>query len=513
MRRVATVLLLAVGLPALVVFGMGAGDSGSGYEVRAVFDNASYIVKGEDVKIAGAVVGRVKSLDVTPDKRAAIVLEIDKPGFTPFREGARCTIRPQSLIGEKFVACTPGPASGRELPKIEKGAGKGQHLLPVQSTSSPVDIDLVNDTLRLPFRQRLGLIINEFGTALAGRGHELNQAIHRANPALRETDKVLAVLADQNRTLANLAQESDQALGPLADRRKRVSGFINNANRTAQATAERRADIERNFQRLPAYLRELRPTLADLEQVSTQFTPVLHDLHTASPDLARFIGELGPFSNASIPALASLGKAADVGRPALERSRPLLRNLSAFATDAGPVSKNLDDLTANLDKSGGIERVMDYIFFQTTAINGFDGISHYLRAGLITNLCSSYAIDPVPGCSAGFGTTKVVPPGGSAAAKSDSTLVALRQALGNGLKRLIGGKPSAPTATATSNAGDAAKADRARRLLNDPRIAQQRQAGIDAIRGGAQSGKSPAFGSGAPSPEEQALDYLLGNDR
>src|SRR3954468_5292096 len=413
MRRVATLLLVAVGLPALLVFGTGAGKDEPGYEVRAIFDNAAYIVKGEDVKVAGAVVGSVKSLDVTQDKRAVIVLTITKPGFTPFHQGAFCNIRPQSLIGEKFVECRPGPDKAPDLPEIKRGDGEGQHLL--RNTSSPVDIDLVNDTLRLPYRQRLALLINEFGTGLAGRGTELNEAIHRANPSLRETDRVLNVLAEQNRTLANLQRESDAVLAPVADRRKRLSGFINNANATGEATAERADDIQRSIERLPVWLRELRPTLADLSALSDQFTPVLSDLHTAAPDLARFIGELGPFSNASIPALASLGDAADVGRPALERSRPLIRDLSAFAKDAGPVSKNLDDLTTSFDESGGIERAMDYILFQMLAINGFDGISHYLRAGLITTLCSSYAIEPVPGCRAGFGEQKVVPPGGSAA--------------------------------------------------------------------------------------------------
>jgi virulence factor Mce-like protein len=509
MRRIATVLLIAIGLPALIVFGTGAGeDRGSGYEVRAIFDNASYIVKGEDVKVAGAVVGSVKSLDVTKDKRAALTLVIDKPGFTPFHEGARCSIRPQSLIGEKFVECSPGPDDAPELKKIEDGDGKGEHLLPVEGTSSPVDIDLVNDTFRLPYRHRLALIINEFGTALAGRGTELNEAIHRANPALRETDRVLAILAEQNRTLANLATESDRALAPLARKRKSVSGFINNANATAQATAERRADIQRTFERLPRYLGELRPVLADLESVSDEFTPVLADLHAAAPDLARFTGDLGPFSNASIPALRTLGAAADVGRPALERSRPLIRSLSAFAKDAGPVSKNLDDLTKSLDETGGIERVMDYIFFQVTAINGFDGISHYLRAGLITNLCSSYAIDPVPGCNSGFGTTKVVRPGQSA--KSDPALAALRDALGRGVKLLRDGK-AVDAQGGTSN-DQGLTADEARRRLNDPEIKRQREAALDTIRRGADRGQSPYF-DGPQSPEEQALDYLLGTDR
>ena len=510
MRRVATLLVLCIGLPALLVFGMGAGESGGeNYEIRAIFDNASYIVKGEDVKVAGAVIGEIKSLEVTDDKRAAITLKITKTGFTPFHEGARCSIRPQSLIGEKFVECTPGPSNAPELAKIEEGDGKGEHLLPVENTTSPVDLDLVNDTLRLPYRQRLALILNEFGTGLAGRGEELNEAIHRSNPALRETDRVLAILADQNRTLASLAQKSDQVLAPLAARRDRVSGFINNANRTAEATAERRTDIQATFERLPRYLRELRPILADLEEVSDEFTPVLADTRRAAPDLARFVGELGPFSQASIPALRTLGDATDVGRPALERSRPLIRNLSRFAEDAGPVSKNLDDLTASFNETGGVERFLDYLFFQMTAINGFDGVSHYLRAGLITNLCSSYAIEPVNGCNANFGTTEVVRGGGSSA-KSDPALVALRQALAGGVKLFREG--DGPKSGLETSNEQLATPEEASRQLNDPRIKRQREQGLNAIRRGAKRGRSPYFDQTRQSPEEQALDYLLGSD-
>ena len=45
---------------------------------------------------------------------------------------------------------------------------------------------------------------------------------------------------------------------------------------------------------------------------------------------------------------------------------------------------------------------MDYLFFQMTAINGFDASGHYLRAGLIINACSTYAIEPTIGCLATF---------------------------------------------------------------------------------------------------------------
>src|SRR3954449_201714 len=119
MRRIAAILALVVGLPALLAFGLGAEKrAGGGYEVRAIFDNASFITPGEDVKVAGVKVGKVKSLDVTPDKKAAMVLDITDAGFSPFHQDGHCSIRPQSLIGERYVECTSGTNKSGELAQI-----------------------------------------------------------------------------------------------------------------------------------------------------------------------------------------------------------------------------------------------------------------------------------------------------------------------------------------------------------------------------------------------------------
>ena len=120
MKRVASVLLL-LALGAAAVLTTGAGDGGS-YKVRAIFDNAGFVIPGEDVKVAGVKVGKVDSLDVTPDFKAAVVLAIEDPAYQDFRRDASCQVRPQSLIGEKFVECSPtqkravgdGAAAGAE---------------------------------------------------------------------------------------------------------------------------------------------------------------------------------------------------------------------------------------------------------------------------------------------------------------------------------------------------------------------------------------------------------------
>ena len=500
MRRMLLIALVAGVLPILAVFGTGAdgGDDDGSYQVRAIFDDVAAAVPGEDVRVAGAKVGSIKSMDVTPQNKAAMVLDITEPGFKPFRSDAKCTVRPQSLIGEKFVECEPGTPGGTELKEIPEGEpGEGQHLLPLERTSSPIDLDLVNDTMRLPFRQRFAILLGELGTGFAGRGEDLNEVIHRANPALRETDKVIKQLAAENDTLAELATDSDRVLGPLARDRRHLVGFIEEANKVAEATAERRADIERQIARLPRFLRELRPTMRDLGALSDEMTPVIADLGDASPDLTRFVLALGPFSRSAQVSLESLGDAADVGGPVLQRARPLVQDLRRFASDTRPVARNLAALTRSLDRTGGVERIMDYLFFQMTAVNGFDSIGHYLRAGLIVNLCSTYATSPAPGCSANFTDTEVR---GSAAAAE------------------AGGKIEARHATAKKAAADekqsAAQAllgvlEGVRGMAREGAPSPERDAQLQRLRAGAAEGVSPAL---KQERDSMLLKYLMGND-
>lgn len=425
MKRLLAILMLGVLAATLAVFGSGAGDPEK-YLVRTEFRNAFSVIPGEDVKIAGVRVGSIESLDVTDRQTAAVVLSIEEPGFQDFRTDATCTIRPQSLIGEKFVECTPtqpkqqGARQSPKLRQITDGEGEGEYRLPGLQ-SSPVDLDLINNTLRLPFRQRLSLILNELGAGLAGRGQDLNQIIRDADPGLKATDKVLKILASQNRVLADLASDSDTIMRPLAREREKVADFVVRANTTAEATAERAADLERNIQKLPDFLRELRPTMQRLGSLSDEFTPVLGDLGKVAPDINRFVGELGPFSRSATTSLTSLGDTSVVGRDALLKSRPIIDDLREFGIQAKPLSTNLEALLTSFKDTGGIERLMDYLFYQVAAINGFDQYGHYLRAQLIVNLCSTYAVTNDPACNANF----LQPEAASRNAKSRSAQSAL----------------------------------------------------------------------------------------
>ena len=116
-----------------MLLAISAGGGNGGYTVRAIFDDAANVIPGENVKIDGVKVGTVGSVTPTPKSKAAVVLHIENPGFQDFRSDASCTIRPQALLGEKFVDClptqprvegTPLPPPLQKIPAGQEGAGE-----------------------------------------------------------------------------------------------------------------------------------------------------------------------------------------------------------------------------------------------------------------------------------------------------------------------------------------------------------------------------------------------------
>src|SRR5205085_5997748 len=145
-----------------------------------------------------------------------------------------------------------------------------------------VDFDISQNIYREPIAQRLAIILNELGTGLAARGSDLNAVIHRADPALANTDQVLKILADQNRALAKLATDSAAVLTPLAKQRRALADFIVQANTTASASATRATDIKRSIQLLPGFLRQLKPLMVDLGTLADQGAPLAGELSTSA---------------------------------------------------------------------------------------------------------------------------------------------------------------------------------------------------------------------------------------
>jgi ABC-type transporter Mla subunit MlaD len=389
MRRIAFIVsLLAVVSAGLVVAGAGADDS---HTYKIELDNAFGLVHDSEVRIAGVTSGTVESLDVDAAKKALVTIKVSGP-LSQFRVDATCSSQPQSLIAEYFLDCQPGNSK-----KLLADDG----LVPVTQTRTTVQNDLVQATLREPFKARLALIINEFGTALAGNPDNLNAAIRRGAPALQSLRQALAILARQNTIIRDLNVNSDEIIGRLTERRQDVVRFVQNANRTAVASAERRADLEANFKLLPGFLTELRPTLARLGDLSQQSTPLLTELNGASGQLNRLTRTLPPFNDAATPSVETLGDAADVGRQALREGQDEIKALNDASVNAYAAANPIANILVDLDDPNravetdaravndtgrpaptgytGFEGLLNYVYYQALAVNQFDEIGHLLH--------------------------------------------------------------------------------------------------------------------------------------
>jgi phospholipid/cholesterol/gamma-HCH transport system substrate-binding protein len=500
--------LLAAGLVVaiVVVVALLAGGSGgsSGYVVRGIFDSGGFMVSGEEVRVAGATVGEIESVGVTmpgevdgyegskPLKvpgKAVIAMKIEDPGFQDFRSDASCLIRPQSLIGEKFVDCrptlprAPGSPPAPPLKQIPAGEpGAGQYLLPFENNSTSVDPDLINNISQLTYVQRFRLVLNELGAGLAGRGEDVEEVVKRANPVLRDTDRLLGILNAQRDQLAQLTSDSEQILGPLSRERSSVAGFFSNAGAAAQASTEKGADLEASLQKLPAFLRELRQTMGSFEYFSNSGTPVVEALGKAAAPLTQATRALTPFSAASTVSLKSLGASGEVAGPKIRAADPVVEKTRDLAISGASPTTELADFLVSTRKNGGFDSLADLIYNSAASTNEFDQYGHFTRTLAALTNCIDYVAAPTSGCSANFNGE------GASTSASASDALALYRRLQEGLGGKTGGTSAGASSTQPASPGPTPSAPA-------PSLGESEQLGARA---------KPA------APQRALLDYLLG---
>ena len=398
MKRVLGILVLVAAVVVVATMGTGASEQQAGDKYWIELDNAFGLTDGADLKIAGVRAGKVTDMKLDRETmRPLIGVVVEKTGFDDIRKDVRCETRPQSLIGEYFIDCRPGTVSER----LKPGA-----TIPVEQTASTIPIDLINNIMRRPYRERLGIILDELGAGVAGRAVDIQETVRRAVPALRETDRVLAILAEQNQVLGDLTRDADAVIGDLADNRRNVGRWVTETRQTAAASAERRAEIAASLRRLPAFLRELEPTMAKLGEAADAQTPALADLNESAGQLATLLERLPEFADASRTSFKSLSELSQDGRPALRAAKPTIAELNRFAADTPELTNNLAIVLDDLDDRGravekdprspggkgytGFEALLSYVYDQTMAINTFDSNGYMLKVNLFLSECSDY---------------------------------------------------------------------------------------------------------------------------
>lgn len=98
-----------------------------GYEISAIFDSVSGLVRNASVEIAGVEIGRVKDIRLE-DRKAKVIMNIAPE--VRLRKGSQVLIRTKGVLGDKFVEVIPGT----EAEEIKAGEV-------IIATTSPSELD------------------------------------------------------------------------------------------------------------------------------------------------------------------------------------------------------------------------------------------------------------------------------------------------------------------------------------------------------------------------------------
>lgn len=370
--RVVTIVGVVLVLALLAALSLRGSGSDSRLMLRATFTDASPLLEGNDVRLGGVKVGTVASMRIV-EGGAEVMVELQREAL-PVHSDAKLTIRPVSLLGERFVELDRGSA---DQPVLADGARLG-----IEQTGASVDLDEVLNTLDDPTAQGLASLVGTLGQGLDGNGEAVQRALAALAPALGDTRGLTRTLAEQNATLSSLVDSlSRVASGIATDDGQQLERLISASTTVLGKTSANEVAFRSMLREMPSTIRAARTTLSNLEGTADAAAPTLAALRPTTTDLRDISKELLAFAKAADPALAS-------ANPVLEKADALIRNARPIAQllrQQAPALRNdvaaLDPLTKTL--VGDFTSVMEFVRGWALATNAKDGLSHYFRAGLV----------------------------------------------------------------------------------------------------------------------------------
>jgi len=283
----------------VVVYLVTRGDP---YRVDAVFDNASQLVKGNRVTVAGEAVGEVKDIKLTDDGQALIKMTIDD-AYAPLRRGTRAIIRQTSLSGQanRYVSLQLG---GADRPKIPDGG-----TIDSSDAISAVDLDQLFNVFDPDARTGVRRTIRGFRDSTRGSEDDASRALMYVSPALSASSRLFGELNRSTPSFERFIVEGSQLVTDTASRSEELTSLVGNLSTTMDAVASRRSELGQAVETLPTFLRRANTTFVNLRGALDDLDPLVADAKpVVRNELRPLFAELRPFAAAAEPTIRDLSK-------------------------------------------------------------------------------------------------------------------------------------------------------------------------------------------------------------
>ena len=296
---VARVAALAALVLALVLVGLVL-TGGDAYEVRARFQSAGQLVKGNRVQVAGRPVGTVEGIELTADGAAEVRLRIEDD-VAPLRRGTRAAIRTASLSGVANRYVDLEMPAGERQATLEDGG-----VIGLDETTTAVDLDQLFSLFDRRTRKGLRNVIRGFGATYEGQAKEANAGFEYLNPSVVATRRLFEELTYDQRSLESFLVSNSKLLTDVADRRESVTQLVDRLATTLGAIGRERGALRTAIQRLPPFMRRANTTFLNLRATLRDLDPLVAESKPITPKLRRTLADLRPFARDAAPTFRDL---------------------------------------------------------------------------------------------------------------------------------------------------------------------------------------------------------------
>ncbi len=267
------VTTLATGLLVVMVGNLTFGAS---KPYKAEFVDATGVVKGDDVRVAGVKVGSVTDIEIIDRPRALVSFDVDSD--VSVNLATHAAIRYRNLVGQRYISLSQ--QVGDTTP-LEEDA-----VIDVRNTSPALDLTVLFNGFKPLFQALSPDDINQLSFEIVqvfqGEGGTLESL-------LGHTASVTKTLADRDEVITDLIVNLDDVLDRIADRDSELSDLIISFKQLVKGLKQDRKPILDSLEQISALSEE---TASLVTGIRKPFTNDIKQLRRFADNVNRNKGEL-----------------------------------------------------------------------------------------------------------------------------------------------------------------------------------------------------------------------------
>jgi phospholipid/cholesterol/gamma-HCH transport system substrate-binding protein len=224
------VTVLATGMLAATIGNFRFGGSTA---YKALFTDATGLMKGDDVRIAGVRVGEIDGISVTRRRdRSVALVSFNVQSDRPLAESTLAQIRYRNLVGQRYVALSEGAGTGERL--------GSDGTIPLRQTQPALDLTVLFNGFKPLFAALNPDDVNAFAMELVktlqGEGGTINSL-------LGHTASLTSTLADRDEVIGRTVDNLNQVLGTVDERDQQLDTLIVELQRFVSGLSQDREAI------------------------------------------------------------------------------------------------------------------------------------------------------------------------------------------------------------------------------------------------------------------------------